>query len=93
MKKSLEAQRNTQTAGQLAPSMEYIQEQSRTGNITSTPPSGGRKKQYSEALSSKKGTRYKLTVRAKDNQITETVNRIGNHISRNTKNTSIQNKA
>ena len=75
MKKSQEAQRNTQ-AGQLAPSMCNTQESSTTGNSTSTPPSEGRKKQYAEVLSGKKGTSYKLTVRTKDNQTTDTVKTI-----------------
>jgi hypothetical protein len=44
MKKSLEAQRNTQAVGQVAASIGYIQEQSRTWNVTGTPPNGERQK-------------------------------------------------
>ena len=76
MKKSKEAQWNTQADGQLATSMCNRQESSTTGDRTNTPPSEGRKKQYAEVLSGKNGTIYKLTVRIKDNQTTETVKKI-----------------
>jgi len=68
MKKSKEAQRNTQADGQLAISICNTQESRTTWDRTDTIPSERRKKQYAEVLSGKKGTSYKLTVRTKDNQ-------------------------
>ena len=75
MKKSLETQRNTQAVGQLAPSMEYIQEQISTRNITGTPLSGRRKTQFSETLFDKRN-KVQVNSLAKHNQNTETVNAI-----------------
>jgi ribosomal protein L29 len=50
LKKDLEAYRQTQTVGQLAPSLGSPLRLTRRGNVTSTPPSDDRKELYAEAL-------------------------------------------
>ena len=74
--KLLEAQRTTQLEGQLATSMNNTQEPLRTGSSAGTTPSEGSRKQYAEVASGKNGTSYKLTVRTKENESTETVKSI-----------------
>jgi hypothetical protein len=51
-------------------------ERERTGSKNDTPPSGGQRKQYAEVLAGKNGIRYKLTVKSRDKQTTETVKKI-----------------
>ena len=68
LKKEPEAYRNRHTAGQVAPSIGSTSTLTRGGNMTSTPPSDGRKKLYAEALCGKNGMRHKLTVKTKDNK-------------------------
>jgi hypothetical protein len=75
-KKLLEAQKDTRVEEQLATSLDAGPERDITRSRNGSPPSGARKKQYAEALAGNNGTRYKLTVRAKDNQTTETVKKI-----------------
>jgi hypothetical protein len=70
-KKLLQAQKDTRVEGHLVTSAGTSPERERSGSRKGTPPSGGQKKQYAEVLAGKNGTRYKLTVKAKDNQITE----------------------
>lgn len=60
-------------SGQVAPSIGSSPGLTRRGNVTSTPPSDGRKKLYPEILSGKSGMRYRQTVNSEDNQTAETV--------------------
>ena len=75
-KKLLEAQKDARVEGQLATSIGAAPERDTTGSMNGPPSSGGRVKQYAQVLAGKNGTRYKLTVRTKDNQTTETVKKI-----------------
>ena len=60
----------------MIPSSNSTPRLTRAWNVTSAPPHEARKKLYAEALSGKNGTRYKLTVKTKDNQSTDTVKKI-----------------
>jgi hypothetical protein len=76
VKKLLQAQKDTLVEGQLVTSVGASLERERSGSRKGTPPSGGQGKQYAEVLAGKNGIRYKLTVKAKGNQTTETVKKI-----------------
>jgi hypothetical protein len=76
MQKEMAAHRTLQSMGQVAPSIGNTSVPTRDGTLTSTPPSGGRKKLYAQALSGKKGIPCKLTVKSKNNQPADAVKNI-----------------
>jgi hypothetical protein len=71
----MEAYRNRHSTGHVAPSIGNTSAPTREGSMTTTSPSGGRKK-LRRRLPGKKGNLHKLTVKSKNSQPAEAVKKM-----------------
>ena len=73
LKDTLEKMRSTTSVRQLAPSVTSFPEPTSQGTAISTPPSGGKKKLFSDVLSVRNPERHRLTVKPNDNKTAEEI--------------------
>jgi hypothetical protein len=76
LKDTLERWKSTPSARLAAPSVTSNTGLTSRGTAVSAPPSGGKKKLFSEALCRKNGERHRLTVKPKENQSGEEIKRL-----------------
>ena len=62
--------RDSQLVGQVATSVDHIQQSPRDGARHVLPSEGGRRKLYSDAVKIEKNQRYRITLKAKDGTLT-----------------------